>query len=70
MYIVPAEFGVHFLPRVKNVQKQTKLHLNEIGLTNNEFCKKNKFDGGSLQSLRKGVTFRNTGVRVNVTTKL
>ena len=39
-YIVPAEFGIHFFPRLKNVQKQAKLHLNEIGLTNNEFCKK------------------------------
>ena len=37
--IAPAEFGDHFLPRTKNVPKRTKLHLNEIGLTNNEFCK-------------------------------
>ena len=39
-YIVPAEFGVHFLPRMKNIPKQAKLHLNEIGLTNIEFCKR------------------------------
>ena len=39
-YIVPAEFGVHLLPRMKNIPKQTKLHVNEIGLTNIEFCKK------------------------------
>ena len=39
-YIVPAEFGVHFLPLMKNIPKQTKLHLNEIGLTNIEFCKR------------------------------
>ena len=39
-YIVPAEFGFHFLPRMKNVQKRTKSHLNEISLTNNEFCKR------------------------------
>ena len=39
-YIVPAEFGVHFLPRMKNIPKQTKLHLNGIGLTNIEFCKR------------------------------
>ena len=32
-YIVPAKFGVHFLPVTKNVPKRTKLHLNEIGLT-------------------------------------
>ena len=41
-YIVPAEFGVHFLSRMKNVPKGTQLHLNEIGLTNNEF--EDKFD--------------------------
>ena len=39
-YIVPAEFGVNFLPRMKNIPKQTKLHLNEIDLTNFEFCKR------------------------------
>ena len=38
-YIVPAKFGVHFLPLAKNVPKRTKMHLNEIGLTNTEFCK-------------------------------
>ena len=36
---MPAKFGVHFLPLTKNVPKQTKLHLNEIGLNNTEFCK-------------------------------
>ena len=39
-YIVPAEFGVHFLLRLKNVPKGAKLHINEIGLTKNEFCKR------------------------------
>ena len=39
-YIVPAEFCVNFLPRMKNIPKQTKLHLNEIGLTKIEFCKR------------------------------
>ena len=38
-YIVPAKFGVHFLPLTKSVQKRTNLHLNEIGLTKTEFCK-------------------------------
>ena len=38
-YIVPANFGVHFLPRMKNVPKRTKMHLNKVGLTNAEFCK-------------------------------
>ena len=35
-YIVPAEFGVHFLPCMKKIPKRTKMHLNEIGLTNTE----------------------------------
>ena len=33
---MPAEFGVHFLPCMKNVPKRTKMHLNEVGITNNE----------------------------------
>ena len=37
---MPAEFGVHFLPCMKNVPKQTKMHLNEVGLTNTEICKR------------------------------
>ena len=41
-YIVPAELAVHFLPRMKNIPKQTKSHLNEIGLTLNFV--KDKFD--------------------------
>ena len=71
-YIVPAEFGDHFLPRMKNIPKQTKLHLNEIGSTNIEFC--------IIQiRLRQPPisweicyfsTICNTGVRVNVTAKL
>ena len=32
-YLVPAEFGVHFLPCMKNVPKRTKMHLNEVNLT-------------------------------------
>ena len=71
-YIVPAEFGVHFLPRMKDVPKQTKLHLNEIGLTNNELCKR------KIQLRQPPVswtkcyfsTFCYMGVRVNVTAKL
>ena len=39
---MPAKFGVHFLPLTKNVPKRTKLHLNEIGLTNTKFCKSHK----------------------------
>ena len=30
-YIVPAKFGILFLPLTKTVPKRTKLHLNEIG---------------------------------------
>ena len=37
-YIVPAKFGFYFLPLAKNVPKRTQLHLNEISLTNTEFC--------------------------------
>ena len=36
---MPAKFGVHFLPLTKNIPKPTKMYLNEIGLTNTEFCK-------------------------------
>ena len=38
-YTVPAKFGAHFLPCMKNDQKRTKMHLNEVGLTSAEFCK-------------------------------
>ena len=38
-YLVPAEFGVHFLPGKKNVPKRTKMHLSEVGLTYTEICK-------------------------------
>ena len=38
-YIVPAEFGVHFPHRMKNVPKRTKMYLDESGLTNTELCK-------------------------------
>ena len=38
-YTVPAKFGAHFLPCMKNDQKRTKMHLNEDGLTSTEFCK-------------------------------
>ena len=31
---------IHFLPCMKNVPKRTKMHLNEVGLTNTEICKK------------------------------
>ena len=33
------KFGVHFLSRLKDVPKRTKMHLNEYGLTKSEFCK-------------------------------
>ena len=36
---MPAEFGVHFLSCMKNVPKRTKMHLNEVGLTNTEIFK-------------------------------
>ena len=38
-YTVPVEFCVDFLPRMKNVLKCTKMHLNDTGLTETEFCK-------------------------------
>ena len=38
-YTVPAKFGAHFLPCMKNDQKRTKMCLNEVGLTSTEFCK-------------------------------
>ena len=71
-YIVPAKFGVHFLLLMKNVPKRTNLHLNEIGLTNTEFCKSQS----QLRRLpiswkiRYFSTFINTGVRLNVTAML
>ena len=36
---MPAAFGVHFLPCMKNVPKRTKMHLNEVSLTNTEIRK-------------------------------
>ena len=71
-YIVPAEFGVHFRPRLKNVQKRAKLHLNEIGLTNNEFCKiKLRLRQPPISwKICYFSSFCDTGVRVNVTGKL
>ena len=38
-YTVPAKFGARFLPCIKNDQKRTKIHLNEVGLTSTEFFK-------------------------------
>ena len=38
-YTVPAKFGAHFLTCMKNDQKRTKIHLNNVGLTSTEFCK-------------------------------
>ena len=68
-YIVPAKFGVHFLPPTKNVPKQTKLHLNEIGLTNTEFCKRQSQlrQPPISWKIRYFSTFCDTGVRLNVT---
>ena len=69
---MPAKFGVHFLPLTKNFPKRTKLHLNEIGLNNTEFCKSQN----QLRQLpifwkiRCFSTFGNTGVRLNVTAML
>ena len=69
-YIVPVEFGVHFLPCVKNVPKRTELQLNEIGLTNNEFCKRQIRLRQPPIFWKNCRFFCNTGVRVNVTAKL
>ena len=38
VYLVPAEFGVRSLPCLKDIPKRTKMHLNEVGLTNTEIC--------------------------------
>ena len=32
-------YSAHFLPCMKNDQKRTKMHLNEVGLTSTEFFK-------------------------------
>ena len=71
-YIVPAKFGVHFLPLTKNVPKRTKLHLNEIGLTNTEFCKsQSQLRQPPISwKIRYFSTFCNTGVRLNATAML
>ena len=37
--VVPVKICVYFLPRMKNVPKPTKMHLNEVGLTETVFCK-------------------------------
>ena len=68
-YIVPAKFGVHFLPLTKNVPKRTKLHLNEIRLTNTEFCKsQSQLRQPPISwKIRYFSTFCDTGVRLNVT---
>ena len=73
-YIVPSNFGVHFLPCMKNVPSRTKTHLNKIDLTNTEFCT------SQIQLLISEPaipwefsyfsTFSNTGVRVNETARL
>ena len=69
-YIVPAEFGVHFLPRMKNVPKRTKMHLNEIGLTNTELCKSQiQLRQPSMSELFFSA-FCNTGVMIPVTAVL
>ena len=33
IYLLPVKFCVCFLPRMKDVSKGTKMHLNEFGLT-------------------------------------
>ena len=38
-YTVPAKFGTHFLPCMKNDQKRKQMHLKEVGLTSTEFSK-------------------------------
>ena len=67
-----AKFGVHFLPLTKNVPKRTKLHLNEIGLNNAEFCKsQSQLRQPPISwKIRYVSTFCNTGVRLNVTAML
>ena len=60
-YIVPAEFCVHFLPRMKNVPKRTKMHLNEIGLTNHEICKR------QIQLRQPPISWKNVNFRLFAT---
>ena len=68
-YLVPAEFDVHFHPYMKNVTKRTKMHLNEVGLTNTEICK------SPIQSRQPPISWKmssfsafcNTGVIIPVT---
>ena len=69
---MPAKFGVHFLPLTKNVPNRTKLHLNEIGLNNFEFCKsQSQLRQPPISwKIRYFSTFCNTGVRLNVTAML
>ena len=71
-YIVPAKFDVHFLPLTKNVNKRTKLHLNEIGLNNTEFYKsQSQLRQPPISwKIRYFSTFCNTGVRLNITAML
>ena len=67
-YIVPAKFDVHFHPHEK-IPKRTKLHLNEIGLTNTEFCKsQSQLRQPPISwKIRYFSTFCTMGVRLNVT---
>ena len=66
---MPAEFGVQFLPRMKNVPKRTEMHLNDIGLTNNEICQ------SQIQLRQPPISWKiccfsgfcNTGVMIPVT---
>ena len=69
-YIVPAKFGVHFLPLTKIVRKRTKLHLNEIGLNNTEFCQSQLRQPPISWKILYVSTFCNTGVRLNVAAML
>ena len=69
---MPAKFGFHFLPLTKYVPKRTKLHLNEISLTNTEFCisQSQTRQPPISWKIRYFSTFCNTGVRLNVTAML
>ena len=63
---MPVKFGIHFLPRMKTVPNGAKLHLNDIGSANNEFCERQI----RMRQPPISWTFCNAGVRVNVTHRL
>ena len=66
---MPAEFGVHFLPCMKNVPKRMKMPLNEVGLTNTDICKSPiKLRQPPISwKISSRSAFSNTGVIIPVT---